>query len=115
MPPDVLSHLQKVWVSGQQLQMRALAPGEDTNPAPRPFKPRFDKRGPGGPGGPRRGGPGGRVAMVAMVATAAVTATAARRVVTASSRAARAASKPHPQPSTQRQPRAGGQKGDGGD
>ena len=37
MPPDVLSHLQKVWVSGQQLQMRALAPGEDTNPAPRPF------------------------------------------------------------------------------
>lgn len=56
MPPDVLSHLQKVWVSGQQLQMRALAPGEDTNPAPRPFKPRFDKR---GPGGPRRGGPGG--------------------------------------------------------
>ncbi|KAG1433226.1 hypothetical protein G6F55_014702 [Rhizopus delemar] len=39
--------------------MRALAPGEDTNPAPRPFKPRFDKRGPGGPGGPRRGGPGG--------------------------------------------------------
>ncbi|WP_333629049.1 DEAD/DEAH box helicase [Stenotrophomonas cyclobalanopsidis] len=58
MPQDVLSHLQKVWVSGQQLQMRALAPGEDTNPAPRPFKPRFDKRGPGGPGGPRRGGPG---------------------------------------------------------
>ncbi|WP_204274892.1 DbpA RNA binding domain-containing protein, partial [Enterobacter hormaechei] len=33
MPPDVLSHLQ------------LLAPGEDTNPAPRPFKPRFDKRG----------------------------------------------------------------------
>ncbi|KAG0754094.1 hypothetical protein G6F22_021167 [Rhizopus arrhizus] len=59
LPPDVLSHLQKVWVAGQQLQMRALAPGEDTNPAPRPFKPRFDKRGPGGPGGPRRGGPGG--------------------------------------------------------
>ena len=62
MPSDVLTHLQKVWVSGQQLQMRALAPGEDTNPAPRPFKPRFDKRGPGGPGGPgapRRSGPGG--------------------------------------------------------
>ena len=59
MPPDVLSHLQKVWVSGQQLQMRPLAAGEEINPAPRPFKPRFDKRGPGGPGGPRRGGPGG--------------------------------------------------------
>lgn len=56
MPPDVLSHLQKVWVSGQQLQMRPLGEGEDINPAPRPFKPRFDKR---GPGGPRRGGPGG--------------------------------------------------------
>ncbi|WP_303638438.1 DEAD/DEAH box helicase [Stenotrophomonas tuberculopleuritidis] len=62
MPSDVLTHLQKVWVSGQQLQMRPLAAGEDINPAPRPFKPRFDKRGPGGPGGPggpRRGGPGG--------------------------------------------------------
>jgi ATP-dependent RNA helicase DeaD len=59
MPQDVLTHLQKVWVSGQQLQMRPLAAGEEINPAPRPFKPRFDKRGPGGPGGPRRGGPGG--------------------------------------------------------
>ncbi|AWH27263.1 DEAD/DEAH box helicase [Stenotrophomonas sp. YAU14D1_LEIMI4_1] len=59
MPQDVLSHLQKVWVSGQQLQMRPLAAGEEINPAPRPFKPRFDKRGPGGPSGPRRGGPGG--------------------------------------------------------
>ncbi|KAF1055597.1 MAG: hypothetical protein GAK43_00392 [Stenotrophomonas maltophilia] len=49
-------------MSGQQLQMRGVAPGEDVNPAPRPFKPRFDKRGPGGPGGPdgpRRSGPGG--------------------------------------------------------
>ncbi|MGE8286198.1 MAG: helicase-related protein, partial [Stenotrophomonas lactitubi] len=62
MPSDVLTHLQKVWVSGQQLQMRPLAAGEEVNPAPRPFKPRFDKRGPGGPGGPgapRRSGPGG--------------------------------------------------------
>ena len=59
MPSDVLTHLQKVWVSGQQLQMRPLAAGEEINPAPRPFKPRFDKRGPGGPGGPRRSGPGG--------------------------------------------------------
>ncbi|WP_312111049.1 DEAD/DEAH box helicase [Stenotrophomonas indicatrix] len=62
MPSDVLTHLQKVWVSGQQLQMRPLAAGEEVNPAPRPFKPRFDKRGPGGPGdpgAPRRSGPGG--------------------------------------------------------
>ena len=61
MPTDVLSHLKKVWVSGQQLQMRPLAPGEEISSAPRPFKPRFEKRGPGGPGGPggpRRAGPG---------------------------------------------------------
>ncbi len=64
MPQDVLSHLKKVWVSGQQLQMRRLEAGEDSSPAPRSFKPRFDKggprRGPGGPGGndrpPRRDG-----------------------------------------------------------
>ncbi len=64
MPQDVLAHLKKVWVSGQQLQMRRLEAGEDTSPAQRTFKPRFDKggprRGPGGPGGndrpPRRDG-----------------------------------------------------------
>ncbi len=61
MPQDVLSHLKKVWVSGQQLQMRRVEPGEDLSQAARPFKPRFGKGGPGGPGGPRRGpgGPGG--------------------------------------------------------
>ena len=61
MPGDVLQHLKKVWVSGQQLQMRKVEPGEDNNAAPS-FKPRFGK-GPkpaGRPGGPRSGGPGGR-------------------------------------------------------
>ncbi len=61
MPGDVLQHLKKVWVSGQQLQMRKVEAGEDTNAAPA-FKPRFGK-GPkpaGRPGGPRNGGPGGR-------------------------------------------------------
>lgn len=52
MPQDVLAHLKKVWVSGQQLQMRRLEAGEDTSPAPRTFRPRPDKA------GPRRGGPG---------------------------------------------------------
>ena len=56
MPEDVLSHLKKVWVSGQQLQMRRVEPGEDLTPSssPRPAfnKPRFDK------GAPRRSGPG---------------------------------------------------------
>lgn len=54
MPQDVLTHLKKVWVSGQQLNMRRVEPGEDISQAPRgPAKPRFDK------GGPRRSGPGG--------------------------------------------------------
>jgi len=54
MPQDVLTHLKKVWVSGQQLNMRRVEPGEDISQAPRaPSKPRFDK------GGPRRSGPGG--------------------------------------------------------
>ena len=57
MPPDVLSHLQKVWVSGQQLQMRALARVK-TPTRHRVRKPRFDKRGPG-PGGPVAAGPAG--------------------------------------------------------
>ncbi|MDY1034834.1 DEAD/DEAH box helicase [Stenotrophomonas sp. CFBP8980] len=53
MPQDVLTHLKKVWVSGQQLNMRRVEPGEDISQAPRaPSKPRFDK------GGPRRSGPG---------------------------------------------------------
>ena len=28
MPGDLLTHLKKVWVSGQQLQMRKVEPGE---------------------------------------------------------------------------------------
>lgn len=61
MPSDVLQHLKKVWVSGQQLQMRKVEPGEEQgggSSAPA-FKPRFQK-GPkpaGRPGGPRTGGP----------------------------------------------------------
>ena len=60
MPGDVLQHLKKVWVSGQQLQMRKVEPGEEQAAAPS-FKPRFGK-GPkpaGRPGGPRSAGPGG--------------------------------------------------------
>ncbi|MCL7714327.1 DEAD/DEAH box helicase [Stenotrophomonas mori] len=59
MPPETLQHLQKVWVSGQQLRMRRMEEGEGQAAAP--FKPRFGK-GPkpaGRPGGPRSG-PGGR-------------------------------------------------------
>ena len=63
MPQDLLTHLKKVWVSGQQLQMRKVEPGEDLTPSARPaFKPKFGgkPRGPGGPGGHRGpGGPGG--------------------------------------------------------
>ncbi|TDB28163.1 ATP-dependent RNA helicase [Stenotrophomonas sp. ATCM1_4] len=60
MPSDVLQHLKKVWVSGQQLQMRKVEPGEDVNAGPS-FKPRFNKDGkPGGRPGPRPGGPGER-------------------------------------------------------
>ncbi len=59
MPSDVLQHLKKVWVSGQQLQMRKVEPGEDVGASAAPaFKPRFHK-GPKPavrPGGPRREG-----------------------------------------------------------
>ncbi|MGX9720632.1 DEAD/DEAH box helicase [Stenotrophomonas acidaminiphila] len=60
MPADTLQHLQKVWVSGQQLRMRRVEPGEAQGAAPS-FKPRFGKgpRPAGRPGGPRSG-PGGR-------------------------------------------------------
>ena len=59
MPADTLQHLQKVWVSGQQLRMRRVEPGEAQGAAPG-FKPRFGKgpRPAGRPGGPRA--PGGR-------------------------------------------------------
>jgi len=59
MPQDLLTHLKKVWVSGQQLQMRKVEPGEDLTPSARPpFKPKFGQGKPRGPGGPRSG-PGG--------------------------------------------------------
>ncbi|MBN8802619.1 MAG: ATP-dependent RNA helicase [Lysobacteraceae bacterium SCN 69-123] len=59
MPADTLQHLQKVWVSGQQLRMRRVEPGEAQDAAPA-SKPRFGKgpRPAGRPGGPRA--PGGR-------------------------------------------------------
>lgn len=60
MPTDTLQHLKKVWVSGQQLQMRRVEPGENlasAPSAPRPFKSKFGGkpggRGPGAPTGPR--------------------------------------------------------------
>ncbi len=46
MPRELLQHLKKVWVSGQQLQMRKVEPGEES--APRAFKPKFAR-----PGGAR--------------------------------------------------------------
>ncbi|WP_295957385.1 DbpA RNA binding domain-containing protein, partial [uncultured Xanthomonas sp.] len=60
MPRELLTHLKKVWVSGQQLQMRKLE-GDDAGGAP--FKPKFARTGkPGGKpnaAGPR---PAGRFA-----------------------------------------------------
>ncbi|WP_039728133.1 DbpA RNA binding domain-containing protein, partial [Xanthomonas sp. SHU 199] len=60
MPRELLTHLKKVWVSGQQLQMRKLD-GDDAGGAP--FKPKFARTGkPGGKpnaAGPR---PAGRFA-----------------------------------------------------
>ena len=65
MPNELLQHLKKVWVSGQQLQMRRVQGDEAQGPAnsrgPRPFKPRGGKPGGGGrfdrPHGPRKGRP----------------------------------------------------------
>ncbi|MGH8052579.1 MAG: DEAD/DEAH box helicase [Stenotrophomonas sp.] len=56
MPSDVLQHLKKVWVSGQQLQMRRLEEGEDAGSSS-PSKPRFDKKPGGGRPGLRPGAP----------------------------------------------------------
>ena len=57
MPADTLQHLQKVWVSGQQLRMSKVEPGQEQG-APASAKPRFNKgpRPAGRPGGPRRDG-----------------------------------------------------------
>uniref|UniRef100_UPI001F49DC6E DbpA RNA binding domain-containing protein n=1 Tax=Xanthomonas vesicatoria TaxID=56460 RepID=UPI001F49DC6E len=61
MPRELLTHLKKVWVSGQQLNMRKLEEGEA---AASPSKPRFPRGGkpsgrPNGPGRPmdRAGAP----------------------------------------------------------
>src|SRR5690606_39547525 len=59
MPSAVLQHLKKVWVSGQQLQMRRVEPGEEQGDSSAPAaRPRFNKgpRPAGRPGGPRREG-----------------------------------------------------------
>jgi ATP-dependent RNA helicase DeaD len=64
MPREVLEHLKKVWVSGQQLRMRRADAGEVAPPrgwaGPGAGKPRG--KGPGKPAGPRgpRPGPRGR-------------------------------------------------------
>ena len=56
MPRELLQHLKKVWVSGQQLQMRKVDGAEAA--APKTFKPKF-ARGPGERdfSGPRKNGP----------------------------------------------------------
>ncbi len=58
MPSELLQHLKKVWVSGQQLQMRKVEAGEES--APRAFKPKFARPGGSKPAGdrPHRAGPG---------------------------------------------------------
>ncbi|MDG2526994.1 DEAD/DEAH box helicase [Stenotrophomonas sp. HITSZ_GD] len=53
MPRELLQHLKKVWVSGQQLQMRKVE-GDEAS-APRAFKPKFARK--DGPAGPRKNGP----------------------------------------------------------
>jgi ATP-dependent RNA helicase DeaD len=52
MPRELLQHLKKVWVSGQQLQMRRVE-GDEAS-APKTFKPKFARK--DGPG-PRKNGP----------------------------------------------------------
>ncbi len=52
MPRELLQHLKKVWVSGQQLQMRKVE-GDEAS-APKSFKPKFARK--DGPG-PRKNGP----------------------------------------------------------
>lgn len=67
MPRELLAHLKKVWVSGQQLRIHRLGEGEAGDAAPRRFKPGgkpggkpaggkpgFKPRAPHGPGKPRR-------------------------------------------------------------
>ena len=61
MPRELLEHLKKVWVSGQQLRMRRAEDEDHAAPRGRPggFRPGAKPR-PGKPGGPRGGKPGFR-------------------------------------------------------
>ncbi|HEY0333572.1 MAG TPA: DEAD/DEAH box helicase [Stenotrophomonas sp.] len=57
MPRELLQHLKKVWVSGQQLQMRRVDGSDEAGGGAKPFKPKFAAK--PGERGPRKGpGPG---------------------------------------------------------
>jgi ATP-dependent RNA helicase DeaD len=63
MPKELLMHLKKVWVSGQQLRIHKVGEGDDGGDAPRKFKPAAARSGkpsgfkPGPPGKLHRKGP----------------------------------------------------------
>ena len=63
MPKELLMHLKKVWVSGQQLRIHKVGEGDDGDAAPRKFKPAGARTGkpsgfkPGPPGKLHRKGP----------------------------------------------------------
>ena len=63
MPKELLMHLKKVWVSGQQLRIHKVGEGDDGGDAPRKFKPAAARTGkpsgfkPGPPGKLHRKGP----------------------------------------------------------
>ena len=63
MPKELLLHLKKVWVSGQQLRIHKVGEGDDGGEAPRKFKPASARSGkpsgfkPGPPGKLHRKGP----------------------------------------------------------
>ena len=63
MPKELLLHLKKVWVSGQQLRIHKVGEGDDGGDAPRKFKPAGARSGkpsgfkPGPPGKLHRKGP----------------------------------------------------------
>ena len=57
MPKELLMHLKKVWVSGQQLRIHKVGEGDDGGDAPRKFKPAGARAG-GKPSGFKPGPPG---------------------------------------------------------
>ena len=57
MPKELLMHLKKVWVSGQQLRIHKVGEGDDGGDAPRKFKPAGARTG-GKPTGFKPGPPG---------------------------------------------------------